>query len=82
VASMETTCPGLLVMVHVGLPGILDPVEGSKMSLQENRKALGTLKAICPSQDAAYISTCGVKFGSKAWQILQSPCGSRSELDV
>jgi hypothetical protein len=68
--------------VMVGLPGILDPVEGLKLSLQANRIALGTIRAICPSQDAAYISTCGVKFAYQAWQILQSSYGSRSELDL
>jgi hypothetical protein len=41
--------------VMVGLPGVLDPVQGFKLSLQANRIALGTLKAICPPQDAAHI---------------------------
>jgi hypothetical protein len=68
--------------VMVGLPDILDPVEGLNLSLQANRIALGTIKALCPSQDAAYISTCGVKFAYQAWQILQSSYGSRSELDL
>jgi hypothetical protein len=36
--------------------------------------------AICPPQGAAHISTCGIKFASKAWQILESAYGSRSEL--
>jgi hypothetical protein len=39
--------------VMVCLPGVLDPVEGLKLSIQANRIALGTLKAICPAQDAA-----------------------------
>jgi hypothetical protein len=68
--------------VMVGLPGILDPVEGLKFSLQANRIALGTIKAICPPHDAAHISTCGVKFAFKAWQMLESAYGSRSELDL
>jgi hypothetical protein len=68
--------------VMVGLPGILDQVEGHTFGLQANRIALGTLKAICPSQDAAHISTTCVKFAYKAWQILEAAYGSRSELDL
>jgi hypothetical protein len=68
--------------VMVGLPGILDPVEALKLSLQANRIALGTIKATCPPHDAAHISTCGVKFAYKACQMLESAYGSRSELDL
>lgn len=66
----------------LNLSGVLDPANGHRYTLQENRYVIGALQSMVPDQDAQWMSTLQLKFAYQAWEQLEKAYGCRAELDM
>jgi hypothetical protein len=66
----------------IGLPEVLNPVDGHRYTMQENRFVIGALQSIIPDKDSQWISTLQLRFAYQAWAQLEKAYGSKPELDM